>query len=103
VRREALSTTSRKREVLLESSYLTFILCLDDRLFRDIRHLLGRGLIFLYLLAHQDRDVGLLMANAEGEYQVFIHGLTDNLQVMNFSKQEGEFRSIYSDRNVSCK
>ena len=43
------------------------------------------------------------MANAEGEYQVFIHGLTDNLQVMNFSKQEGEFRSIYSDRNVSCK
>jgi len=43
------------------------------------------------------------MANAEGEYQVLIHGLTDNLQFMNFSEQEGEFRSICSDRNVSCK
>jgi hypothetical protein len=80
-----------------------FVLCLDDRLFRDIRHLLGRGLIFLYQLAHQDLDVGLLMANAEGEYQVLIHGLIDNLQFMNFSEQEGEFRSNYSDRNVSCK
>lgn len=67
-----------------------FILCLDDRLFHRIRHLLGRGLIFLHRLVHQDADVGLLMANAEGEYQVLIHGLIDNLQFMNFSEQEGE-------------
>jgi hypothetical protein len=67
-----------------------FVLCLDDSLFRDIRHLLGRGLLFLHRLVHQDLDVGLLMANAEGEYQVLIHGLIDNLQFMNFSDQEGE-------------
>jgi hypothetical protein len=67
-----------------------FVLCLDDRLFCDIRHLLGRGLAFLHRLVHQDLDAGLLMANAEGEYQVLIHGLIDNLQFMNFSEQEGE-------------
>jgi hypothetical protein len=86
-----LEALHHKREkFLLESSYLTFVLCLDDRLFRDIRDLLGRGLIFLHRLVHQDLDVGLLMANAEGEYQVLIHGLIDNLQFMNFSEQEGE-------------
>jgi hypothetical protein len=31
------------------------------------------------------------MANAEGEYQVLIHGLIDNLRFMNFSEQEGEW------------
>jgi hypothetical protein len=66
------------------------MLCSEDRLFRDIRHVIGRGLVFLHRLVHQDADVGLLMANAEGEYQVLIHGLIDNLALMNFSKQEGE-------------
>jgi hypothetical protein len=66
------------------------MLCSEDRLFRDIRHVIGRGLVFLHRLVHQDADVGLLMANAEGEYQVLIHGLIDNLTLMNFSKQEGE-------------
>lgn len=66
-------------------------LCSDDRLFHDIRHVLGRGLIFLHQLVHQDADVGLLMANAEGEYQVLIHGLIDNLKFMHFSEQEGEW------------
>jgi hypothetical protein len=63
----------------------------DDRLFHDIRHVLGRGLIFLHRLVHQDADVGLLMANAEGEYQVLIHGLIDNIKLMNFSEQEGRW------------
>jgi hypothetical protein len=70
------------------------MLCSEDRLFRDIRHLLGRGLVFLHRLVHQDADVGLLMANAEGEYQVLIHGLIDNLKFMNFSQQEGEWYRI---------
>jgi hypothetical protein len=52
---------------------------------------MGRGLVFLHRLVHQDADVGLLMANAEGEYQVLIHGLIDNLTLMNFGKQEGEW------------
>jgi hypothetical protein len=34
------------------------------------------------------------MANAEGEYQVLIHGLIDNLKFMNFSEQEGEWYRI---------
>ncbi|XP_023709540.1 uncharacterized protein LOC111865601 isoform X2 [Cryptotermes secundus] len=68
-----------------------------DQLFHDIRHLLGRGLVFLHRLVHQDADVGLLMANAEGEYQVLIHGLIDNLKFMNFSKQEEEALKVLKD------
>ncbi|XP_021934432.1 uncharacterized protein LOC110836976 isoform X1 [Zootermopsis nevadensis] len=69
----------------------------DDRLFRDIRHVLGRGLIFLHRLVHQDADVGLLMANAEGEYQVLIHGLIDNLKFMDFGEQEEEALKVLKD------
>ncbi|XP_069678675.1 uncharacterized protein [Periplaneta americana] len=61
-----------------------------DKLFYDIRRLLGGGLRFLHGLVHQDSDVGLLMANAEGEYQVLVHGLRDNLEFMDFSEEKKE-------------